>query len=118
MPYLVSVPDPYDRISKHHRWGPFRLTPDEISNLTGRRASATSCRAGRLRARDRGDDQGTNGARRIAAQDFRRALGLRSTWFAVRVLDLDPPIRSALATDELKLTGFVRGLRRCGSSSR
>ena len=51
-----------------------------------------------------------NGAKRIEAQDFRRAFGLRSTWFDVRVLNLDPPTRSALVTDELKLTGFVRGL--------
>ena len=34
VPYLVSVPDPHDNISKHHRWGPFRMTPGEISDLT------------------------------------------------------------------------------------
>ena len=27
VPYLVSVPDPHDNLSKHHRWGPLRLTP-------------------------------------------------------------------------------------------
>ena len=27
VPYLVSVADPHDTLSKHHRWGPFLLTP-------------------------------------------------------------------------------------------
>ena len=49
---------------------------------------------------------------RVDAQDFRRTLGLRSTWFTVRVLNLDPPLRRALADRTLRLSGFVRGLRR------
>ncbi len=111
VPYLVSVPDPHDNISKHHRWGPFRMTPGEISNLTG----TPGVRDVLLERAVSGRVTGVtikvgNGAKRIEAQDFRRAFGLRSTWFAVRVLNLDPPIRSALVTDELKLTGFVRGL--------
>jgi hypothetical protein len=58
------------------------------------------------------DVKAPRGVRRIAAQDFRRQLGLRSTWFTVRVLNLDPPLRRALADRQTKLSGFVRGLRR------
>ena len=92
VPYLVSVPDPHDNISKHHRWGPFRMTPGEISNLTG----TPGVRDVLLERAASGRVTGVtiklgNGAKRIEAQDFRRAFGLRSTWFAVRVLNLDPP---------------------------
>ncbi len=111
VPYLVSVPDPHDNISKHHRWGPFRMTPGEISNLTGTPGVRDVLLERAVSGRVTGVTIKTgNGAKRIEAQDFRRAFGLRSTWFAVRVLNLDPPTRSALVTDELKLTGFVRGL--------
>jgi hypothetical protein len=37
-------------------------------------------------------------------------MGLRSTWFNVRVLRLDPHLSRALAAKPVKLTGFVRGL--------
>jgi hypothetical protein len=46
----------------------------------------------------------------MLSEDFRRALGLRSTWFAVRVLNLDTPLERALASRPVKLKGFVRGL--------
>jgi stage II sporulation protein D len=113
VPYLVSVADPHDRLSKHHRWGPVRLTPAEV----GRRLGAPAVRdllvargpSGRAAAVTL---RGRNGARRIPSQDFRRALDLRSTWFNVRVLNLDPPLRRALANRPVVLTGFVRGLRR------
>jgi hypothetical protein len=48
----------------------------------------------------------------MLAQEFRRALDLRSTWFSVRVLNLDPPLERALAARPVKLRGFVRGLGR------
>ena len=35
VPYLVSVPDPYDGLSKHHRWGPVRLTPAQVGKTLG-----------------------------------------------------------------------------------
>jgi SpoIID/LytB domain protein len=113
VPYLVSVPDPHDRISKHHRWGPVRLTPAEVGQKLGAGAvrdllvaRGPSGRAAEVTIK------GRDGARRIASQDFRRALDLRSTWFNVRVLNLDPPLRRALANRPVVLTGFVRGLRR------
>ena len=110
VPYLVSVPDPHDDISKHHRWGPFRLTPGDVGKLTGtsgvRDVRVERTASGRVAE----ISIVGNGLKRIEGQDFRRTLGLRSTWFSVRVLNLDPPERSAAASQELKLTGFVRGL--------
>ncbi|MCP9484679.1 MAG: SpoIID/LytB domain-containing protein [Gaiellaceae bacterium MAG52_C11] len=111
VPYLVSVPDPYDNISKHHRWGPFRMTPAEVETLTGTRdvrdllvERTASGRVTEVTVKV-GD-----GLKRIEGQDFRRSFNLRSTWFSVRVLNLDPPLLSALASRQLRLTGFVRGL--------
>jgi stage II sporulation protein D len=111
LPYLVSVPDPHDRNSKHHRWGPLTLTPEElalklkakgIEDLLVERAP--SGRVSRLAL------ETTNGRRTIPAQDFRDVMGLRSTWFNVRVLRLDPHLSRAIADKPVKLTGFVRGL--------
>ena len=113
VPYLVSVPDPHDRISKHHRWGPLVLEPEEMA----RKIKAPGVRDLLVERTPSGraavvDVKAPRGVRRIAAQDFRRQLGLRSTWFTVRVLNLDPPLRRALADRQTKLSGFVRGLRR------
>ena len=111
VPYLVSVLDPHDDISKHHRWGPFRLTPAEIGKLTGTAGVRDLLvqRAASGRVTEVAVKVGS-GLKRIEGQDFRRDLGLRSTWFSVRVLNLDPPHRSALISQEHELTGFVRGL--------
>jgi stage II sporulation protein D len=113
LPYLVSVPDPHDRISKHHRWGPVLVTPGQLAKkLKARgvrdvRVSRTpSGRVGTVAVQARA------GVRTVLAQDFRRQLELRSTWFTVRVLRLDPPLRRARAGRPTKLQGFVRGLGR------
>jgi stage II sporulation protein D len=111
VPYLVSVADPHDRISKYHRWGPLRLTPAEIGKAT----RTKNVRDVLLERTPSGRVAGVavrlaSVTRRIEAQDFRRDLGLRSTWFNVRVLNLDPPLRRALADRQIELRGFVRGL--------
>ena len=112
LPYLVSVPDPYDRISKHHRWGPVRLTPQEVSSRLKARGvrdvlvdRAPSGRVSRVALKL------PRGRRTILAQDFRRDLDLRSTWFTVRVLNLMPPLRRVASGRATQLHGFVRGLR-------
>lgn len=111
LPYLVSVQDPHDRISKHHRWGPVLLTPTEIASKLKAKGvrdvlveRTPSGRVGTVAVQARA------GVRTLLAQDFRRDLDLRSTWFTVRVLRLDPPLRRAVAGRRTKLSGFVRGL--------
>ncbi len=113
VPYLVSVPDPYDGLSKHHRWGPFLLTPAQVGAKLGLgpvrdlvAGRGSSGRVTELKVKLR------TGTRTMPAQDFRRALDLRSTWFSVRVLQLDAAPSRGLASRELPtvLTGFVRGL--------
>ena len=113
VPYLVAVPDPHDNLSKHHRWGPFRLTPSDVGQTLGlgtvRDLLAVRGPSGRvteLRLKL------GNGTRTMLAQDFRRALDLRSTWFSVRVLQLEAASGRGLASTgrSMVLRGFVRGL--------
>jgi stage II sporulation protein D len=113
VPYLVSVADPYDRLSKHHRWGPFRLTPAQVGKKLGLGAvrdlvvvRGPSGRVTEVKLKLR------RGTRTMLSQDFRRALELRSTWFSVRVLKLEQPVARSLARARrpVVLKGFVRGL--------
>jgi stage II sporulation protein D len=113
VPYLVSVPDPYDGLSKLHRWGPFQWTPAGVGRKLGvgvvRDLVVSRGPSGRA---SEVTIKGRTGARTMPAQDFRRALDLRSTWFAVRVLNLEQPRGRALAVAgaPVVLKGFVRGL--------
>ena len=95
VPYLVSVADPYDRLSKHHRWGPFRLTPAQVGKKLGLGG-----------VRDLVVVRGPSGR----ATEVK--LELRSTWFSVRVLKLEQPVARSLARARrpVVLKGFVRGL--------
>jgi stage II sporulation protein D len=113
VPYLVSVSDPYDGLSKLHRWGPFRWTPAEVGRKLGvggaRDLVVSRGPSGRA---TEVTIKGRSGARTMLAEDFRRAFDLRSTWFAVRVLNLEQPRGRALAVAgrPVVLKGFVRGL--------
>ena len=115
VPYLVSVPDPYDGLSKHHRWGTFTFTPAGVGKLLGIRGvrDVRIARGPSGRATEVKVVTGT-GTRTVLAQDFRRALDLRSTWFSWRVLSLQPKKTRALASGRkaVVLTGFVRGVAR------
>jgi len=113
VPYLVSVPDPHDSLSKLHRWGPFLLTPTQVGHRLGLgpvrdliAARGPSGRVTEMKLKLR------SGTRTMPSQDFRRALDLRSTWFSVRVLHLEAASGRGLANAgrPLVLRGFVRGL--------
>jgi stage II sporulation protein D len=112
VPYLVSVPDPYDSISPYHDWGPFAFTGAKLGrvlrapgrlidiqpelNSSGRVSSLTVV--------------GTNGSVAVAAGNLRRRLGLRSTWFSVGVLSLTAPPATVVYGSSTRLSGLARGL--------
>jgi stage II sporulation protein D len=113
VPYLVSVPDPHDSLSKHHRWGTFTYTPAGVGKLLALRG-VTDVRlergpSGRVTAVRVVTGAGT---KTVLSQDFRRALDLRSTWFDWRVLNLRAQKGRQLASGRkpVLLTGFVRGV--------
>jgi stage II sporulation protein D len=112
VPYLVSVPDPYDSLSPHHDWGPYTFTgatlakrlklPGQILDLQPQINSS-----GRIKALT---VIGTKGTISVPGNDLRRRLGLRSTWFSVGVLALSGPQQAVLYGQRARLNGVARGL--------
>jgi stage II sporulation protein D len=113
VPYLVSVPDPYDTISPYHDWGPLSFTAPQLRTalkVPGRLldVQTTLNASGRVSAVDAIGDKGEVS---VGADAVRSALGLRSTWFRVGVLALDPlPSKSVVYATTVTLTGLGRGL--------
>lgn len=114
VPYLVSVPDPFDSISPYHNWGPVPVTgktlvsalklPAPITDVTMTRNATGRVSTLDLLA------QTTDLT--VAGTKLRDALGLRSTWFDVGILSLTPPSPSAPVVygSTVSLSGFVRGV--------
>jgi stage II sporulation protein D len=113
VPYLVSRPDPWDKLSPYHDWGPTLLGARTIQSkleLDGRvlDATGTATPSGRLRALV---VTTTSGSEPVPASLVRTALGLRSTWISVGVLRLDrPPAGPVVFGSTTHLAGIGRGL--------
>ncbi|HET7043989.1 MAG TPA: SpoIID/LytB domain-containing protein [Gaiellaceae bacterium] len=109
-PYLVPVADPYDSISPYHEWDVV-TDPGQLSrrfHWDVRDLRLDRDGAGRVR---RVLLVGPRRTRAVSAAAFRRALGLRSTFFSLRVLSLERPSRSAVYGKPLVLGGFLRNAR-------
>jgi stage II sporulation protein D len=113
VPYLVSVSDPYDAISPYHDWGPFAYTAAKLQKafkVPGRLldVQTTLNPSGRVSVVTA---VGERGEVTISGADVRARLGLRSTWFRVGVLALDPlPRKTVVYGTAVTLTGLGRGL--------
>jgi stage II sporulation protein D len=111
IPYLVSVPDPYDSISPHHRWGPVAFEAAKVAKVLGVTGRLTDVRT-TLNASGRVAQVvgiGSLGETNTPAADVRSKLGLRSTWFTVGVLSLDRPAKPLAYGGRTQLTGIARG---------
>jgi stage II sporulation protein D len=112
IPYLVSVPDPYDTISPYHNWGPYRFAPKKLAKalkspgklLDIQTVASPSGRVQSVVA------TGANGEATVTGADVRSALGLRSTWFQVGVLSLGAPAAPVTYGTATALTGTARGV--------
>jgi stage II sporulation protein D len=112
VPYLVSVPDPYDTTSPHHRWGPVTFTTARLRKALDVRGRLLDVRttlnhSGRVAVVVA---VGTEGESTVLATEVRRRLGLRSTWFRVGSLALDAPPKPVVYGSRAGLTGLARGL--------
>jgi stage II sporulation protein D len=111
VPYLVSVPDPYESASPHHAWGPFAFTAAKLQStfrvpgqlLDVKLSVNPSRRVGEMTL------VGTKGEVVVPGQVVREKLGLRSTWFRVGVLSLEQPVGPVEYGSAAKLAGVVRG---------
>lgn len=112
IPYLVSRPDPWDKISPYHRWGPIILGARTVQSklrVDARVLDATGVPtpSGRLRSLT---VQTTKGAEVVPSSLVRTALGLRSTWMSIGVLRLDRPSESPVFGVNVQLSGISRGV--------
>src|SRR5436190_3781001 len=112
VPYLVSVPDPYDSISPYHTWGPIAFGGAKLGRVLHTGGAVTDLRTT------------LNSSRRVTAltavtahgdvsvnpMSVRRLLGLRSTWFSVGVLSLSPPSSAVIYGSSARLAGVARGV--------
>ncbi|HEX6490888.1 MAG TPA: SpoIID/LytB domain-containing protein [Gaiellaceae bacterium] len=116
IPYLVSVPDPYDSISPYHDWGPYALTPRRLARALkapGRLLDVQTLAgpSGRVRSVLA---TGSRGQVSVTGAELRSALGLRSTWFEVGVLALGEPAAPVTYGTRALLFGTARGVSSVG----
>jgi hypothetical protein len=113
VPYLVSRPDPWDKASPYHRWGPVLIGARTVQSkleIADRviDAKGVVTPSGRLRAlvvATTGDSE------QVPATLVRTSLGLRSTWVSIGVLRLDRPRGSPVVFgSSTRLSGIGRGL--------
>lgn len=113
IPYLVSVPDPYDSLSPYHDWGPLAFDADKLAKalkVKGRLLDVQTTANASQRV-DTVTAVGESGEKELSGPDVRTALGLRSTWFSVGVLALDPlPRKTVTYGSKATLTGLGRDL--------
>ena len=113
IPYLVSRPDPWDKVSPYYRWGPVLFGARTVQSKLAADArvvdaTAVQTPSGRLRSLVL---QTTDGAEIVPASLVRSALGLRSTWLSVGVLRLDRPEGAPVVFGSgVQLSGIARGL--------
>ena len=118
-PYLVSVKDPYDGISPYHNWGPVPVPGKTLGTalgVSGRIVDATVTRNSSRRVKTlklAALLRGTPSTSSVAGATAASALALRSTWFSVGVLSLQPPVpnRVVAAGTRIRLSGVVRGVK-------
>jgi stage II sporulation protein D len=112
VPYLVSKPDPWDRASPNHRWGPVLLGARTVQAKLGLEsrvldATGVPTPSGRLRAVTL---QTLDGTSSVPAVLLRTTFALRSTWMSIGVLRLDRPAGTVVFGSSVRLSGVARGL--------
>ncbi|HVN62124.1 MAG TPA: SpoIID/LytB domain-containing protein [Gaiellaceae bacterium] len=113
VPYLVSVPDPYDTLSPWHNWGPVLVDGAKLRTalkLAGPVADLTVTPGSGGRAASVVVTDSLGDAVTVSADTFRTLLGLRSTWFTAGVLSLgasETPVDYGSSVD---LSGVARGV--------
>lgn len=113
VPYLVSVADPYDRLSPYHHWQPVGFSPVEL----GRRLGVGAVRDARTIVNPSGRAVKVllltdRGRAEVAATRIQSALGLRSLWFSLGTLSLAAaqPVRTLAGRRHVVLHGVARAL--------
>lgn len=109
-PYLSSVSDPYE-VSPYSKWKPLVYSAAQLdaklgSAVRGRLTNITTSINGSLRVRSV-TVRGTGGPSSLLGTSFQYRLGLRSSWFRVARLTLNPTARTTSSGSRVLLRGFV-----------
>ncbi len=91
IPYLRSVPDPYDTYSPHHNWGPYNFSSTRLAGQLGLGSAIESAQVQRdssLRAQSVVFRLASGAVVRRSAAGVARSLHLLSTWFSIGQLQL------------------------------
>jgi stage II sporulation protein D len=112
VPYLVSVPDPYDTYAPSHDWGPVLVGGDAAAKALGVPGlSDLKTVAGPSKHVATVTALGSSGSPvALTGNTVRTDLGLRSTWFGVGWLSLTPSAAPVGYGDAVTLSGVVRGV--------
>ena len=117
-PYLVSVRDPYDSISPYHNWGPVPVTAKTLGSalgVVGRIVDATVKRNASRRVKTlkvTSLSRGSQLTAMVGGAKVASARALRSSWFSIGILSLEPPSSNPAVHPgtRVTLTGVVRGV--------
>src|SRR5919109_4855837 len=109
VPYLVSVPDPYDSISPYHDWGPFAFSAAKLARVLHvhkpiQDVQTTLNSSGRVLTMTVLTPLGPH---LFDGNALRQVLGLRSTWFTIGVLSLSGPSTPLTYGSSTALTGVA-----------
>jgi stage II sporulation protein D len=112
VPYLLSVPDPYDTLSPNHDWGPVLIDAKKAARALGigtplidlQTSPGPSGHIASVTA------LGSTTRQTLSGSAVRNDLGLRSTWFQVGWLTLAPPPAPVTFGATTVLAGVARGL--------
>ena len=106
VPYLRSVPDPYDADSPVHAWGPFSLSPQMLAARLGVPFGAMHV----ARNRSQRVTSLEIGGVTLSGLEVMRLLHLRSTWFSVGALSLTDTRSSVVFGGRVGLVASAQGV--------
>ena len=112
VPYLVSVPDPYDTTSPYHDWGPVLFDAAQVARklkVTPPLADVAATAGGSGRVQALSVTGGDESVATFTGSQVRAALGLRSTWFAPSLYALGPVSTAITYGGAASLAGAVHG---------
>ena len=112
IPYLRSVPDPWDAYSPNHDWGPYVYSTGQLAARLGLPSAVESARIVRnssLRATSAWLRLSSGKAVNLSAAGIAGDLGLRSTWFSIGELSLKTSTLRVLYGRSVRLVAEARG---------
>jgi stage II sporulation protein D len=115
IPYLRSVPDPWDTYSPNHDWGPYTYSTGQLAarlGLPGAIESARIQRNSSERASSVWLRLSSGKLVNLSATGIARTLGLRSTWFSIGALSV------STSTPRVRYGGSVRVVARALDTTR